>query len=211
MKNIMKKSVGVILILLTLLYTLTGCYLFEYSKGSGLGIGLITNDLYAKVKSDKRFFDKENVTLDFYIGLYYAQGTIESQKEQYAFETANGNNVERHFAIYLSDSEEIIFEKDGNEYALDIENKVNARLWKYISYEDAFSTDYGYTHESMIMDYHHKEKITIPQDMFDLSSGSVFVHIVDLRYVNNEAFMIGYCGSYFEIKYKCFYDKIVLI
>lgn len=212
MKNIMKKSVGVILILLTLLYTLTGCYLFEYSKGYGVVVGEFAEPSYAKVKSNKRIFEKDDVTLDFYYGLYSLNGmaTVESKKALSAWETSDGDNIEIHFAIFLSDSDKIVFEQDENENILDFENKVNAKLWKYISYEAAFSKDYGFTYEKLTIDYHHNEKITIPQDMFHLPSGNVFIHIIGLRCINKETFIIGPEEVIIRIEYQCFDTKVVL-
>ena len=147
MKKTIIKSVGSLLILLTLLSTLTGCRYGFYLKGDSFVVGEWLKSFYCKLQSNKLVFDSDDVTLDFYYGLYplYGAETLETQKMYHGFELSDGDRIECNFAIYLSDSDEIVFEQDENENIIDYENKVNARLWKFISYEEAFSTDYGFT------------------------------------------------------------------
>ena len=214
MKRIVKRSVGVLLILLIVLSTLTGCFNGsgrKYFSGDSYIAGEFSHNIYSKVESDKNVFNKNNVTLDFYYCLYSLDGnlTLESQKKYNSY-TEDGYNIENNFAVYISDIEEIVFEQDDKNI-IDYENRVNAKLWRFISFEEAFSTDYGYTTDGMKINYHHWETITIPSELFTQSSGSIFIHIVCIRHdVKNNTFRLGDYRTNIEIKYRLVGNDIKL-
>ena len=212
MKKTITKSVGVLLILLTLLSTLTGCYLNEeYRRGDSFLQLEFAKEYYARVESNKCIFERGDVGLTLSYGLYSLDGnrTLETQKN-YNLYNEDGLIIENNFAIYISDSEELIFERNDNKKIIDY-NKVNAKLWKFISFEEAFSTDYGYTTSSFKINYHYSEKITIPTEFFSKHSGTVFIHVVCLRYnVNEQFYTLGDCKPKIKMEYRLVGDKVVL-
>ena len=197
MKNIVKKSVGVILILLTLISTLTGCTNKEYFWGDST----LRNDwnadlsINSKLVSSNKIFELCDVTLDFFYSLYSINSneSLDQIKEKYTY-VPSVNESERYlytetvYAIYLSNNEELIFEKNENEAIIDYENKVNGILWRFISYEEAFSTNYGYTtmrkNGSWLQEikYNYKESITIPSELFAPVNEKIYIHIVRLAH-----------------------------
>ena len=224
MKNYFKKSVGVLLILLTLLSTLTGCYKDEGYISGNLSVRFeFAPNHYAKVTSDKSIFDKGDVTLDFSYSLYPLDGasTLETQKLQHFYipsesEREKGEyHREAVFAIYISNDQKLIFEEDEQGYLLDYENKVNGKLWKFISFEEAFTTDYGYTTSGFKINYHHSEKITIPAEFFKESNEWVNIYILMFwRNVDKGDFYQCYSGQLdkptVEIRYRLTGNKIKL-
>ena len=215
MKNLIRKLLGVLLILLILLSTLTGCYKDGKYVNGDLSCPIeFAPSFFAKVESDTSIFDRGDVDLNFSYGLYILNGaytyTIEEQKLLHCF-NEDGVVIEDNFAIYISNSEDLVFEYDDNGRIIDYENKVNAKIWKFISFEEAFATDYGFTTSFMNIDYHHSEKITIPSEFFDAREGTVFIHIVCLRhYINEQNFGLGYGETMIEMEYRLTCDKIVL-
>lgn len=215
MKNYFKKSVGVLLILLTLISTLTGCYQNEEYHRGDTYISLRPNysqECYARVEADKSIFDIDDVTLDFSYGFYSLDGnrTLETARIHNLY-NENGVVIENNFAIYISNSEDLVFERDDNRKIVDYDNKVNAKLWKFISFEEAFNTDYGYTISEFEINYNHSEKITLPIEFFAAQSGTVFIHVVCLRYlVNDQLFALGDDKTMIELEYRLIGDKLVL-
>lgn len=213
MKNIIIKSVGVTLVIFTLISTLTGCYLNEeYYRGDSYLTLEFSKEYNARVESDKSIFDKGDVELTLSYGLYllHDADTIEKEKISHYY-NEDGVIIEDNFAIYISNSEDLIFEYDDNRRIIDHENKVNAKLLKFISFEEAFTIDHGYTISAFKINYHHSEKITIPAEFFDAKSGKVFVHLVCLRhYINDQNFQLGYGETMIEMEYRLICDKIVL-
>lgn len=223
MKRIVKKSVGVLLILLIVLSTFTGCMILGYSNGnSNLGFPE-RDDLNAKVKANNCLFEKDGVTLDLFYCFYCLdEETIEQSKANHHYIPSESEKDTFHsesaYAIYISKNNLLVFERDENEGLIDYENKVNARLWKFISFEEAFNTNYGYTtdqNDSALnkrINYNHNEKLTIPTEFFDSSSGCVYIHIVSfLHDVNADSYFTTSEMSTIRIKYKLLGDTVVLI
>ena len=184
----MKKLIALVLVITTLVLTLTGCFWREddtseeYCWGDeGLGFPEY-QDLNAKVTSDRLEFDINDVTLDFYYCFYCLDDeTIEEVQSNYHSGTGE-EYFENTYAIYLSNEWSLSFEEENNRI-IDYENKVNARLVKYIDYEELFDTNYGYTvHGINVIEYNYVEKLTIPAEYFDPSRGIVYIHIVRLNH-----------------------------
>lgn len=193
MRYIIRKSVGVLLILLTLLSTLTGCLKRKHIFGDIHITGEFLKIVNAQIVTNKVIFEKEDVTFDFYYALYPLLwgNTIENVENTYGYtiEEWNGSkyevmSFESDYAIYLSNSDQLVFEDNLFNDSTDYE-KVNAKMYKFISFEEAFGNDYGFTRAegNMKIKYHHSEKITIPAEFFNSSSECVYVHIV--RFIRN--------------------------
>jgi hypothetical protein len=230
MKKTITKSVGALLILLMLLSTLTGCvyddnvtyvsgaYYEPYEWGKG--------DIpCAKIESDKTRFDIDSVTLDFYYALYSRKHgeSLDELKRNYSYVPSGNDNAcytESEYAIYINNNEELIFEKNENGTLADYKQKVNGIMWKFISFEEAFGTDYGYTttvdensfFKSEKVNYSQKETITIPKELFNSSSGYIYIHVVRLLH-NKETDQHSRCNYYcytFEVKYQVILDTVKL-
>ena len=230
MKNILIKSTGILLILLILLSALTGCaddnnviyfggaYYEPYEWGKG--------DIpCAKIESDKTMFDIDSVALDFYYALYSRKRgeSLEELRAYYSYIPSENDNfchTESDYAIYISNNEELVFDKNENDTLVDYENKVSGILWKFISFEEAFGTDYGYTtavdENSFLkfekINYSQRETITIPEELFNTSSGYIYIHIIRLLH-NKETGQHSrddyYCYT-FNVKYRVILDKVKL-
>lgn len=232
MKNLIRKLLGVLLILLTLLSTLTGCVYEEntlYHGGAyyepGYEWGKSNDILCAKVESYKTFFDIDAVTMDFYYALYsrdYGE-SLEELRAKHMFIPSEGNTTphqEVDFAIYISNDMDLIFEKNENKTLVDYKNKVNGIMWKFISFEEAFETDYGYTttvdensyFKFKKVNYLHKETITIPEELFNSSSGKIYIHITRLTHNKETDQYYCYYSYYYSypIKYRVIWDKVYL-
>ena len=220
----MKKLIALMLALLMLGLSLTGCSFGEYVRGdTNYHIRWInTQTIYAKVEADHIIFDKNNVTLDFYYGLYKINEveTLEQTRKRYYSipskdEADRGaRHTESNFAIYISNNSELVFEKDDNGILLDPKDKVNAKLWKFISFEEAFSTNYGFSNQSIDLTYNHSEKITIPAEFFVSGNNRVYIHIVRILYMPDDNTYSSFYRNYGEhncmMKYTLIGDTVVL-
>lgn len=183
----------------------------RYESGT-TGVGLMIENVVAKVESDERCFDKNNVNLDFSYSFYCLNDTtidsVGSKKYKDPW-------YEDAYAIYLSKNPMLVFEEDE---ITDYENKVNAKLYKYFSFDDILETDYGYTHSAGKVNYNHSEKLTIPEELFDSTSGYVYVYVIRfLKDTRNETAVYTYFeyDSYFNetisIKYELTDDNKVVL
>lgn len=226
MKNILTKSVGALLILLTLLSTLTGCYLNEeYRRGDNVLTGEFIPDFYAKVESDTAVVNKNNVTFDFSYALYSRLNneSLEECRKIFCFESTGQKEgeiiyKESNFAIYISENKKLELEEDETGKLVDYKNKVNATLWKFINSEEAFSTDHGFTVSRKPnsfftqINYAKKERMTIPTEFFSSPNGYVYIHIVRLIHdVGNDKYFLDKYGMYtLEIKYQLIGNTVIL-
>ena len=220
----MKKTIALILVALIIALTLTGCSKPIYSSGAthkSLNCAIGDKPIKAMVESDKLFFDKNDVNLDFYYCFYCLDDeTMEQCKDYYCFipsqsQLENGYFYsESAFAIYISNNEKLIFEEDENVGLTDYENKVNAKLVKFISFKEAFEKDYGFTTTGFSkVDYHHNEKLIFPVEVFDSSTNYIYIHVVELRYAPEKNTYSDSKASRYtvSIKYKLLGDNTVVL
>ena len=233
MKNIIRKLLGVLLILLILLSTLTGCDFDEntlYNGGAYYEPNPVwtkgENILCAKVEANKTIFDVDAVTMDIYYALYSRDNgeSLEELRANYTFIPSEGDvdpHQEVDFAIYISNDKDLVFEKNENKTLVDYKNKVNGIMWKFIGFEEAFERDYGYTtttvdensfFEFRKVNYSHKETITIPEELFNSSSGKIYIHITRLTHNKETDQYYCYYSYYYSypIKYRVILDKVYL-
>ena len=230
MKNILIKSTGVILILILLFSTLVGCVNDKnmiYMGGAFLepferGKASIT---CAKIESNKTTFDIDSVTLDFYYALYpHKKGeSLAELKSKYSHTDSENNNfyhIESDYAIYISNSEDLIFEKNDDNTLVDYKNKVNGIMWKFISFEEAFGSDYGYTTttekiyflEFERVNYPRKETITIPKELFNSSNEYIYIHVITLhrKLETGQYYYDHYFGYTFGVEYQVMWKTVKL-
>ncbi len=163
MKNIIKKAIGVLLILLTMFYTLIGCVNsddsttdLENEHKNGLEFGFIGTGGLSRIeiaayKCDKNTFNIDDVTITFYYGFVF------SQPDDKALEIAS-----------YPDGFDICF----------VDEKGNIMLYRhsdenFISERYKIKTTYNENDNSLKYEFNHSEKITIPKEMFINESGMV--------------------------------------
>ena len=214
----MKKLIALVLVIVTLVLTLTGCFWRgnntseEYCWGDyGLGFPHY-QDLNAMVTSDRLEFDINNVTLDFSYCFYCLDDeTIEEVQSDFYYGTGE-KYWEASYAIYLSNDSYLLFEEEDTRI-IDYENKVNARLIKYIDLEDLFNTNYGYTTPiGRQIEYNHTEKLTIPAEYFDPSQGIVCIHVIRFSHFTENDTLHRYPESTrIIIEFDLFDDNTVVL
>ena len=142
-------------------------------------------------------FDVNDVTLDLSYGYYCLDNeTLDHIKDEYYFDATTEYSSSTDFsdefvhAVYITNDYTLRLPVDsdkprGDGWLVidDYENIENAKLVKYIDYDELFDTDYGYTVDSGKIEYNHSEKITIPAEMFNTSSGCIYIYIV--RFVHD--------------------------
>lgn len=217
----MKKLIALILTFITLILSMTGCYFGKYIRGNTMYNlnWLAMQSIYAKVEADRIIFDKSDVTLDFYYGLYKTNEieTLEQISEYYHGTISESKLHDGEFywesvyAIFLSNDEELVFENNNIESLIE-DNRVNTKLLKFIDFKESFSTDYGFTSEALELIYNHHEKIVVPEDLFARLNGSVYIHIFRFMYLPEENSFINsnYAHHIISIKYLLIGDKVVL-
>ena len=217
----MKKLIAVVLVIITLSFSLSGCQKRLYESGKTHITIEFSRSVNAKVEADKLIFNKNDTTVDLLYCLYNLDYvTIEQIKKSYCYiptdsELKEGiKYTEAAFAIYISNNEELIFEEEQSIGLIDYENKVNAKLVKYITFEEAFENDHGFTTSRFKIDYHHSEKFTIPAEMFDSSNDCVYIHLVRLNHCpeDNTYYLLRYYQCTVKIKYKLIgKDNVILL
>lgn len=218
----MKRVIALTLLVLITIISLTRCTSKLYKSGS-VDIGWDWQrhyDINAKVEANKFVFDKNDVTLDFYYTLYSLENrTLDDVRESfYRLDSGDNTNWQYVHAIYISKEKNLLFDMNKDNLTLiDYENNVNASLYKFISFEDSFTTDYGYTtvQKGILKTilYNHGEQITIPAKLFDESSNYVYIHLVRLNHnlSNNKYEYYSYREDSIAIKYKLLGDNKVIL
>lgn len=207
MRHIFRR-IALVILLFAMIMSSTACKKALYVSGN-TGTGFRVDRLQAMVKTNKIICDISDVSFDFSYGFYWLKNTSLEQEKDLAF------NKCFHYAIYLSSNEELIFEEDENENIVDYENGVNAMLYKYFTYEEAFETNYGFYLEGIIntMRYNHCEKLTIPEEFFVSSSECVYIHVVMLSLDElNQSVARVFENTTVAINYKLLgEDKVILL
>ncbi len=220
----MKKLLAFVLLVCTTVLSLTGCGLLEYITSVSSNVTGYESyskgrrsDLNAKVQSDKKVFDINDVTLDFYYSLYCLDDyeSIEDVRSNFYLEVPEESEVyywySRQYvhAIFIGESDDTWGEKydfysSFDEYL----SSRSAKLYKFIDFEETFTTDYGCTisREGSWEEthYNHKETLTIPAEMFSKSSGSVYIYLVRLSHkLSTDEYVYAWGDkSVIQIKYE---------
>ena len=213
MRHIFRR-IALVILLFAMIMSSTACKKALYVSGD-TGTGFRVDRLQAMVKTNKIICDISDVSFDFSYGFYWLRrSTVEKIKREYdrIFEDSH---YQDNYAIYLSNSEDILFEEDENEKIVDYKNGVNATLYKHFTFEEAYATNYGFDLEGIINEirYYHCEKLTIPEEFFVSSSEYVYIHVVVLNYdVGNDVVSSFIKSITIPIKYKLLgEDKVILL
>jgi hypothetical protein len=96
---------------------------------------------------------------------------------------------------------------------LDFEN-VDGQLFKFITYEEAFETDYGCTTYGVAMiNYNHCEKLTIPAEFFVLEGNIINIDIFRITHdLNKDAYYLagGMTSTNISLYYKFSDGKVII-
>ena len=192
----MKKLIALVLVVITLVFTLTGRLLKTYSWGDKYTF----TDMKLEVKASKSCFNKNDVNLTLFYSLYLLEDdeSLDKIKDEFFFDASNEHlgsidySWEYVHALYIGNEGLLTFEiasqDNGWIEIADYENKVNAKMLKFIDYEDSFSTDYGHTATgnydfAKTIHFNHSEELIIPEEFFDSSNGYIYVRFV--RFIHN--------------------------
>lgn len=218
----MKRLIAFIIVVFIMTLSLTGCSRPVYVRGNRYQGFEFAQDLNLKVEANKLLFDINDVTLDFFYSLYSLDDHNLNQLKDihwYASYGEHESHLEAVYAIYISNNKELLLEEDESGALVDYQNGVNAKLIKFISFEEAFDTDYGYitlTNPFLKINYNHNEKLTIPAELFNSQSDYVYIHLISLvynvsndKYYNEKLFYIPNIST-LDIKYKLLRDKTIV-
>jgi len=172
MKNITLKSVCFILIILTAFASVTGGVFIKtalkdksddtsanHEKGleSGFGAsgGGASSPFLCAYKSDKTEFDINDVTLDFYYGVYFLESEEDARESTFDYPS---------FDLY---------------FAKDERNKVLIRHVEENFISEKYRCDFVYEENWKISEikYNHFETLTIPKEMFTEDKGAIYFEI----------------------------------
>lgn len=228
--NYMKRIIALILVILIIIISLTGCSTRIYKRGLlNLPLGRY-QQINAKVEANKIIFDKNDVTLDFFYSFYCLENQTLDQVKRYndniyyettlpEFKKIIISHYRCTYAIYISNNKELIFEEEENGALVDLEKGVNAQLLKFFDYEDAFSSNYGFKFPEIFqeLNYNHSEKLTIPEYLLNRDNEYVYIHILSIdynvlddRYYNSKVFHIDNIYT-LDIEYKLIGDNKVIL
>lgn len=218
------RVVSLLLVFILISLFLAGCSpreLFIYVK-KGQSPGVFTSLVQAKIEADGYVFDKNKVDLDFFYGLYCLDNSsLEECKDSHNY-TPPQNEIDKGYsyyefvyAIYISKNDELVLERKEADYVTDYKNKVNAQLYKFISYEEAFNTNYGWHGEvDFSRVYNYSEKLHIPANLFDSSSGHIYIYLIWMNYYpDKEEYRLPYSQRIYsiDISYSMIGDNIVVL
>ena len=191
-------------IILCLIFSLTGCGKKTYQAGTFFSIYSGFAPMIG-IKADTDKFTMDNVTFDFYCGLYDINNN-ESLKSQHGLGAGYLNLV---FVIYARRAESANFLS-----AEDIDDYRNIDGWYYIkeiSEEEASAEKYGYTSSRIrrkkgmnySINYNGSEKITIPKDVFDTKNNSFEIRLVGYIIDNdNNILRTARYDGYIDLNYE---------
>lgn len=163
------KGLFIVIIAILLMCFIWRIFNPRYEYGS-FSYTLMPRPIMQGIKSDTNNFSLENVMLELYYGVH----NLDYDDFKGVYRHFPGETV--FFAIYVCDGSEetsIACPMDFEDYK-NIENHI---FLKELSYEDAFTEEYGYTMDYFGIDYNHHETITIPSDIFTEDSGKFVIKI----------------------------------
>lgn len=189
MKKLLKKTVEILLVLITAFYTLAAC-VHDNEKNSKLEYGFAEGSnpgwkYKAAIKSDESIFNIDDVTIEFYYGFPISARSIEEELELSSF--PNG------FDIYVANSEREVL------YRHEEQNFVSEEYGCTIIYDEDFN-EFRY-------EFNHCEKVTVPKEMFVDDEGyiSFYVRGFDIKRNDPEITVVS-----IQFYYRVENSKVVL-
>lgn len=212
----MKKKIIILLLVCASILT-TGCKLALYNtreerpyKAGNFTLPLRAMSMIMMgIKSDANEFEKQNVVIDLYYGLYN-NAYIGENLEYVASTYKSGDDEPLYVGVYICDG---TYEYDaavGDKYDnyRDIDNYY---MIKELSEQEAFSGEYGYDVPSgRNIEYNHSESFLIPEEWFSEDKGKLYINIIVFRDENDGVYTV--CGMELqEIKYELTEDEKIII
>ncbi len=164
----------VVIILLIITLSLTGCQGAKYENGTFGYLYWIKNCIMLGVRSNTNTFSINDVKLDFYCGIYNIDDGPEKEKSNYY--AMNRENP--FFVIYISE-QTVAYRFKTHTSVEDYKNIEDYYLVREISEKEAFSNEYGYKMTFLFgIQYNHKEEILIPSRFFTKQKGYFYINVV---------------------------------
>lgn len=215
MRHIFRR-ITLVVLSFSIILNLTGCHiLLNYDPPSilkstgGASPLYMTKPILLYLESNKVIYDKTDVTLDAYYGLCRLDDKTLEEYREYLL-TWDKRTIN---AFYIGNEAEIVFEEDDGGNVINHENPINAKLVKWVTYEDKLEIDYGFKEEGRKFKYNYKEDLTIPEEYFVSPKGYVYIHIFCWTYdMETEKIIRQSYHGLMEIRYKLIgEDKVVLL
>ena len=155
----LRKTIGFILVVLTLISAITGCSQQEkgleggFYKQNGEGLQCPSHALTCAYRSDRTEFDIDDVTITFYYG-----GTW-------------GGDIESISGAFDYPSFSLVFRNDESQYYLirEVNENLVSEKYRHIMHYDRQDDGSYLVSES----YNHSEEITIPKELFTKTTGCI--------------------------------------
>lgn len=172
-----------------------------------------------KFESDVDVFERDEVVLDFYLGLYRLTVGKSLKKIANSYKNNKGLGDDRRgdefFTIHLCKS--VNRSLSVGKILSDYTNIEGADLYKVITHNEAFSGGYGYTLSSRepYITYEHSEKFSVPEELIGEEDFGLFYLYVstmidyydsDEYYVSESALYLIQYASVGDGKIKILFD-----
>ncbi len=210
----MKKKIMIVLLVCVCILT-TGCMFMRvktdkkesYEAGTFILPWSIMSQVQMGIKSDTNVFEKDNVTVELFCGLYengHAGENFENAKSCYQSDRKEPLVT----ALYISypEGEEIKFENIA-DYR-DVEHHILLREW---SEDEAFTGEFVYYAPKRTITYNHSEMLTIPAECFSENKGELSLTLVVLMHQSNKLYTRTGGGAVIELDYEITDEGKVLI
>lgn len=165
---------------------LTACnkglsYGFEYT--------IRLNDILFAVKSEKTEFKLDDITLDFYFGGSDIGAMVINDFERVCYTVSFCNSK------YLKEVESF------TSFHVDYKNINGFYFLRDISEEEYASGDYDVEINYMGKKFNHSERLTVPSEVIELSTGNFCLAVMEVYYSKkDDGYYIG-CLEYGGVKY----------
>ena len=190
-----KYVLAITAILLCLIFALTGCKTIYQAGNFSYGWLFSPSAPQIGLKADTNIFSKDNVTFDFYYGLYDLNSGTNPREQNKVY-----NDKKITFVIYACRTD--AFHK---RIPSEIYDYTKLDGWYYITHineEDAFTEEYCFSNNSKNgMVYNHNETIKIPKNVF-LSQGKKFFVVLVTLVQNDDGTYSMINDRYIQLGYK---------
>ena len=175
------RNLVAVIILLTIVFPLAGCSEKE-SFSMGFGHSAFSIVLKLGVRSDTDVFNIDDVTLDFYYGIFDADRYKNGENPRIYYTSTDWENEKIIFSLYACEYEHNGSILSSNEFD-DYKQIDNQYLLKEIPEEEAFSEEYSYRMSTCrgVIYNHHGENLKLPKELFTKDYGMLQLLLVSFQ------------------------------
>lgn len=181
--------------LLCLAFILTGCNRTYQAGNFSYGLLFSPSAPQIGLKADTNSFSKDNVTFDFYYGLYDSNSGTNPREQNNVYD-----DKKITFVIYACRIDEFY-----KQIPSDLCDYTKFDGWYYIAHineEEAFAEEYGFANNSEnALVYNHNETIKIPEKIFR-STGRIFFVVLATLVQNDDGTYSMINRRYIQLEYK---------